>query len=157
MSFRRSPFFDLRDWWVSDSRLREILKVDELGFAPFFPIQEQPESVEPFVVYKFEKYSHPSNWWMHYDIIYMEIYFTDFQDAYEIINIMIDKANKGAISARDLTHWLKSENRPMDFEFHTIEYIDGGRPDPAKEQAGEMKIEAAFAIEYSPLKGNYIA
>jgi hypothetical protein len=157
MSFRRSPIFDLRDWWASDDRLRELLRVDELGYVPFFPIQEQPESVEPFIVYKFEKISEPEAWWIHYDFIYMEIYFSDFQDAYEIINIMIDKANKGAISARDLTHFLKKEQKPVDFEYHTIEYIDGGRPDPAKEQAGDMKIEAAFAISYSPLNGSYIS
>lgn len=157
MSFRRSPFFDLRDWWVSDPRLREILRVDELGYAPFFPIQEQPESKEPFIVYKFEKYSEANNWWVHSDFIYMEIYFSDFQDGYEIMNIMVDKANKGAISARDLTHWLKSENRKLDFEYHMIHFIEGGRPDPAKEQGGEMKIEVSFAIDYSPLKGSYIS
>jgi len=156
MSYRRSPFFDLRDWWMSNSRLREIFRVDELGYVPFFPIQEQPESSEPFVVYKFEKTSTASEWWMHCDFIYMEIYFTDFQDGYEILNIMIDMANKGAISARDLTHWVKSQDRALDFEYHTIDYIKGGRPDPAKEQAGDMKIEVAFAIDYSPLQGSYI-
>lgn len=156
MSLRRSPFFDLRDWWVSDPRLKELLKVDQIGFAPFFPIQQQPESTQPFIVYKFEKYSSPGEWWMHSDLIYMEIYFSDFQDAYEIMNIMIDKANKGAASARDLSQWLRSENRAIDFEFHSIEFLDGGRPDPAKEQSGDMKIEVAFAIEYSPLTGRDI-
>jgi hypothetical protein len=156
MSFRRSPFFDLRDWWVSDPRLRELLRVDELGYAPFFPIQQQPESTEPFIVYKFEKYSEPEAWWIHYDLIFMEIYFTDFQDGYEIVSLMIDKANKGAISARDLTHFLKEEGKPLDFEYHVVEYIEGGRPDPSKEQGGDMKIQAAFSIAYSPLKGSYI-
>lgn len=155
-SFRRSPIFDLRDWWMSNQRLREIFRVDQLGFAPFFPIQQQPESQPPYVIYDFRKVTGREAWFYHADFLFMEINVIDFQDGYEIMNIMIDMANKGAVSARDLSHWLRSENRRQDFELHSIQFEEGGKADPSQEQGGEIKIPVSFSIEYSPIKGNYI-
>lgn len=155
-SFRRSPFFDLRDWWVSDERLQDLFKIEERGFAPFFPIQQQPESEPPYVIYDFKKVTGKEAWFYHADFVFMEINVVDFQDGYEIMNIMIDIANKGAISARDLSHWLRSENRRQDFEFHSIQFEEAGKADPSQEQGGVIKIPVSFSIEYSPLRGNYI-
>lgn len=155
--FRRSPIFDLRDWWMSNQRLREIFKVDTRGFPPFFPVQQQPESEPPYVVYDFKKVTGREAWFYHVDFLYMEINVIDFQDAYEAMNIMIDMANKGAVSARDLSHWLRSERRRQDFELHSIEFEQAGNSQPSDEQGGEIKVSVAFSIQYSPLKGNYIS
>lgn len=155
-SFRRSPIFDLRDWWMSNPRLKEIFKIDQRGFAPFFPVQQQPESEVPYVVYDFKRITKREAWFYQADVLYMEINVIDFQDGYEIIGIMIDMANKGAISARDLSHWLRSENKRQDFELHSITFEGAGEAEPSSEQGGEIKISALFTIEYSPLQGNYI-
>lgn len=155
-SFRRSPIFDLRDWWLSNPRLRELFRVEERGFPPFFPVQQQPESQTPYVVYDFKKITGREAWYYHVDFLYMEINVIDFQDAYEIMNIMIDMANKGAVSARDLSQWLRSQNRRQDFEIHAIEFEKAGEAQPSEEQGGEIKVSVSFSIQYSPLYGNYI-
>ena len=156
-AFRRSPIFDLRDWWLSNSRMKEIFKVEERGYPPFFPIQQQPESEPPYVVYDFKKTTGAEAWFFHCDVFIMEITAIDFQDAYEAVNIMIDMANKGAISARDLSLWIRSEGRREDFQIHSIEFDGAGKVDPAEEQSGEIKVPVSFSIEYSPLTGNYIS
>lgn len=153
---RRVPFFDLRDWWFSDDRLSEIFKVEELGYIPFFPIQEQPEASAPYAVYHFERMTGDEDWWYQTDFIMIEIRVFDVMDAYESMNIMMDMANHGAISARDLSKWIVEEDRAQDFEFHSIQFYRGGKVEPPKEQGGEFKVEMTFSIDFSPLNGRYI-
>lgn len=153
---RRTPFFDLRDWWLSDERLSELMQAQARGIVPFFPAQKPPEADSPYVIYKYKKFSSPFEWWTQKEFIFIEISAKNFEDMYEISSIMIDYANKGDLSARDLTRWLIENNRKIDFEIHSI-YLDNiGDVDPSKEEGGDIKITASFCIEYSPLKGRHI-
>lgn len=155
-SFSRSPFFDLRDWWMSDSNIRSFFRVDQTGMVPFYPIQQPPESARPYVIYKYRTISPASEWWYRREFIFMQISGNNFQQIYEVINRMIDYANQGAISARDLSIWLKNNNRRQDFELHSIHLDRVGDSDPAFEEGGDIKIDVSFYIDYSPLQGRNI-
>lgn len=156
MSFSRSPFFDLRDWWLSDPDIRSFFKVDQTGVVPFYPIQQPAEASRPYVIYKYKTMSPAAEWWYRREFIFMQISGNNFQQIYEVINRMIDYANQGAISARDLGIWIKQNNRPHDFELHSIHLDRVGDSDPAFEEGGDFKIEVSFYIDYSPLKGRNI-
>lgn len=153
---RRVPLFDLRDWWFSDDKLREIFKVDEIGFIPFFPVQEQPEASLPYILYHFERSTGEESWWHQTDFIMIEVRAFDVQDLYETMNIMVDMANQGAVSARDISRWSVEEGRSQDFEFHLIKFYKGGKIEGPKEEGGEFKLKMTFYIEFSPLNGRYV-
>lgn len=155
-SFRRVPFFDLRDWWFSNQRLSEIFKVDSIGFIPFFPAQQQPESQAPYGIYHFERVNGQEAWYYSADFVMVELRAFDVQDLYECMNIMVDMSNKGAVSANALSRWITSQKRPDDFEYHTIEFYKGGSIEPPSEQGGEFSMKLTFSIEYSPRQGSFI-
>jgi hypothetical protein len=153
---RRLAFYDLRDWWASDPRVRDILEIDEKGILPFFPAANQPESVPPYIRYDVDRRISVNKWWQHTEAVILDIFTEDIEDANELENIFIDYSSQGDESARDLEIWIAGQNRARSFEFHSIEYFGGGELNPPKEQGGVNYKTLAFLIHYSPMSGRLI-
>lgn len=156
MTTSHMGIFDLRDWWMSHEEFAEIFNLQPGDPAPFFPFSEPSEVTPPMVIYQAHKYSSADQWWMHYEKVYLRIVSFDVDDIFKMTNVMIDIAGKGAISARDMSKWIKSEGRTEYYEYHCIDYIGGRNDTPPKERGGVYEYEIGFLIDYSPRKGSYI-
>jgi len=148
--------FDLRDWWMSNPEFANVFGLEALDPGPFYPFSEPSEVSPPMIVYQSQKYVKADKWWMHYEKVYLRIISFNVDDIFKITNVMIDMAGKGAISARDMESWIKSQKRPEYNEYHCIEYVGGRDDTPPKERGGAYEYEIGFLIDYSPRKGSYI-
>jgi hypothetical protein len=160
---RRLAFFDLRDWWLSDPRIAELLNYDPQDPAtrPFWPMSQQPESGFPYVRYMTTKVVEFPQWWMHNEGVGLEIYMNNIDDSTELVNLLLDMAGEGATSAARLQRWVHNQGvynqRPQDFEFHSIEYAgDASLGSPSEEGASHSRT-AMFNLRYSPVRGRSIA
>lgn len=153
---RRLAFYDLRDWWLSDPEFAVIFGYDGTN-KPFYPVAEQPESGFPHVLYTVSRNVPVGQFWMHTEIVGLEMFLADIEDSTEALNIMIDMAGNGDVAARELQKWVRAEGRTNSFQFHSIYYIGGGDIGAPDEEGGAPKRIANFAIEYSPLEGSKIA
>lgn len=156
MTMRRMAFYDLRDWIISDQRIRQLLKIDEKGVVPFFPSADQPESSLPYVRYEVDRRVSVDKWWMHTEGVILDIFSEDVEDSNEVFNIIIDYASQGDDSARELERWILQENRSRTFEYHSIEYMSGGQLSAPEEQGGGSFKTGMILIHYSPLSGRLI-
>jgi hypothetical protein len=171
---RRLAFYDLRDWWLSEPRVRELLGISdqeyedylnpdpEIGpIIPFFPVAQQPEGGFPYIRYDVSRRNFAEQWWIHGEAVGIEVFMEDIEDSTELINILIDMSAMGDRSARDLQRWVVNEvaehARPQDFQFHSVEYTGGGEIGASNEQGGAVSRVVTFLIQYSPLAGRYIA
>lgn len=152
----RMAFFDLRDWWMSNSEFRSNLEILESDPAPFFPISEPPETKPPFILYESHKFIDGTNWWMHYEKIYLKIVSYDVLKIFGAMNIMIDMASQGAYSARDLDYWMKTNNKTIDFYYHSIQYVGTKSQSAPTERGGAIEYDLGFIIDYSPKEGRLI-
>lgn len=151
---RRIPFFDVRDWLMSDERMQRLFSSPDGN--KIFPSAEPPEASLPFIVYFSEREVYQNAWWMSCDFVNLNIRALDIQDVYEAINVIQDYLSQGAISARDLTLWLKAEGRSVDFEYHSIEVISSKKAEIPKERGGQLGMDITIAIDFSPISGRYI-
>lgn len=156
MTTSHMGIFDLRDWWMSNPDFAEIFGLSPGDFPPFYPFSEPSEVALPIIVYEARKYSSADQWWMHYERVYLRIIAFDVDDIFKMTNIMIDMAGKGAISARDMSKWMKSQGKTEYNEYHLIDYVGGRADSPPKERGGAYEYEIGFTIEYSPRQGSYI-
>jgi hypothetical protein len=157
MTTRRLAFYDLRDWIVSDSRIRELLRVEQKGVIPFFPAADQPESSLPYIRYDIDRRIQVDKWWIHTEGVIFDIFTEDVEDSNEIFNIIIDYSSQGDDSARSLERWIEEQGRQRTFEFHSIEYMTGGQLSAPDEQGGGSFKTGMILIHYSPLSGRLIS
>lgn len=156
-------FYDLRDYWLSDTRVRELLNADNRNtingqmIKPFFPVAQQPETEYPYFRYNIDRIIGYPQWWMHTETVGLELFAEDLDDSNEIINLFIDMAGQQDRSAHDLQDWLVSEGRDINFMYHYIEWIGGGEMEASTEEGGSVGRTLNFAIAYSPLRGRRIA
>jgi hypothetical protein len=153
---RRLAFYDLRDWWLADERIAQLLRTDR-GFSPFYPAADQPESSLPYIRYDVDRRIDTNTWWIYNEGILLDIFTESIDDSNEIMNRILDYSVQGDESARELERWIIQENRPKDFEFHSIEYLEGGNINPPDEQGGSVYRSLMLLIRYSPLEGRLIA
>ena len=156
MTTRRMAFYDVRDWIVSDPRLRELLRIDQRGLVPFYPAADQPESALPYIRYEIDRRVMVDRWWMHTEGIIFDIFTEDIEDSNEIFNIILDHTSQGDEAARELERWILQEGRQRTFEFHSIEYMTGGQLSAPEEQGGGSFRTGMILIHYSPLDGRLI-
>jgi hypothetical protein len=153
----RIPFYDIRDWWFSNQDLRSIFNVDSIGYIPCFPGAQQPEAPYPHIVYQIERNISRKEWWQVKDYIFMDIRCKDISQAYNAVNIMIDMASQGALSAREINKWLVDQDRAVDFEYHCIEFDKMGDIEAAMEQGGDFGVPVGFTVDFSPRSGRLIS
>jgi hypothetical protein len=163
---RRLAFYDLKDWWLSNERVQELLVNPRTGvFAsdPFFPVAQQPEGGFPYVRYTVAREVGFPTWWMHTEMVGIDLYMSVILHSTEILNIFIDMAGRGDQSADDLNRWLEQRNqqlatpRPIDFEYHSIQFVGGGDIGASNEEGGAFSRIMMFNIDYSPRGGRNIA
>lgn len=167
----RLAFFDLRDWWLSDPKVYELLEEPRLNkgqFAdPFYPVSQQPEGGFPYARYTVSRTLNFPQWWMHVEQVGIDLYMMDVMDSSLVFNTFVDMASRGDESARELERWLDKRNAdriaanedpiPRDFRFHSLEYMGGGDIVPADEEGGNHSRIMMFNISYSPIGGRDIA
>lgn len=154
---RRLAFYDLRDWWLSQPRVRELLDAQRFdstpGATPFFPVAEQPESGFPYVRYTVARDIATSQWWMQDELVGIEIFMHNIEDANELLNILIGMTSQGSVSAQALQLWVSGQARPEDFEYHSLTYVGGGDIGAPSEEGATYSRVATFSVSYSPLQG----
>jgi len=153
---KRLAFYDLRDWWLSDERVSELLRTSR-GISPFFPAADQPESSLPYIRYDVDRRISTDQWWVHHEGVLLDIFTESVDESNELINIILDYSSQGDESARALERWILQTGRKKDFEFHSIEYLEGGNINPPDEQGGSVYRSFMLLIRYSPLEGRLIA
>jgi hypothetical protein len=153
---RRLAFYDLRDWWLSDERIAELLQTNR-GFSPFFPAADQPESSLPYIRYDVDRRIDTNQWWMYNEGVLLDIFTESIDDSNEIMNRILDYSVQGDASARSLERFILQSGKKKEFEFHSIEYIEGGGINPPDEQGGASYRSFMLLIRYSPLEGRLIA
>ena len=158
----RLAFYDLRDYWLSDNRVAELLdlenreEIDGVKIKPFFPSAQQPETKFPYARYNVKRIIGYPQWWMHTEIVGIELYAVNLDVSNELINIFIDMAGRLDSSADELERWIAAEGRDRHFEYHHLEWVDGGDMEAPGEEGGAIGRPLNFAISYSPLKGRGI-
>jgi len=171
MVTKRIGFYDLRDWWLSEQRLRELLVDPRLSQGndadPFYPVAQQPESGFPYIRYGIGRDVAPSQWWMRTEQVMLEIFMLDIVESNEVVNIMIDMAGRESDSATDLTNWLVERNNelqeqeeppvPIDYVYHSIKYMGSGEIEATEEEGGHHSVGLMFSIYLSPKNGRGIA
>lgn len=161
----RLPFYDLRDWWLSDQRVQELIVDPRTSITsggldlsnPFFPVAQQPEGGFPYIRYTTARDVAFPQWWMQTEQIGLELFMVGINDSSEVLNKFISMAARGDDSARDLELWLRNEGRAVDFAYHSIQYIGGGDISATNEEGGAHSRIMMFNILYSPLDGMGIA
>jgi hypothetical protein len=172
-------FYDLRDWWLSDARMDELLMTDRrvraknpMDADPFYPVSQQPGGGFPYARYTVARTVAPQ-WWMHVEQVGIDLYMHDIDESTEVLNTFIDMAGRYDESARDLNRWLQQRHAdqkkdfddglidedeiiPIEFEFHVISYVGGGDIGATSEEGGTHSRIMMFNIEYSPLEGRGI-
>lgn len=156
MVSQRLAFYDLRDWWLSDSTLRSVLDLNEED-SPFYPIYEPGDTNPPMIIYEVRKFVADQDWWQHREQIVLQIVSFDVTQVYAATNIMIDMAGRMADSARELSDWMRSEGKQTDFEYHCIEFLGMENSEPVKERGGAVRVTMGFSIDYSQLSGRGIS
>lgn len=153
---KRLAFYDVKEWWLSDTRIAELLRIDR-GISPFFPAADQPESSLPYVRYDVDRRISTNQWWMYNEGVMLDIFTESIEDSNEIMNRILDYSVQGDESARELERWMAQTGKEREFEFHSIEYLEGGNINPPDEQGGSIYRSFLILIQYSPLQGRLIA
>lgn len=156
----RLAFYDLRDWWLSNPKVKELIVDTRTGLwpdQPFFPVAEQPEGGFPYVRYTVARDVSFPDWWMQTEQVGLDLYTESINHSTRILNEFISMAGRGDESARDLEIWLRSEGRTVDFAYHSIRYIGGGDIGASNEEGGAHSRIMMFDIQYSPVGGIDIA
>lgn len=159
---RRLAFYDLRDWWLSDKRIKELIVEPRPSTTPggwdisnpFFPVAQQPEGGFPYIRYTVARETGTSQWWMHTEQVGIDLYTDNILDSTEVLNRFISMAGREDDSAKDLHRWLELEGRTPEFEYHSIRYIGGGDIGASSEEGGAHSRIMMFSIDYSPLVGH---
>ncbi|MCA1799846.1 MAG: hypothetical protein LC650_00945 [Actinobacteria bacterium] len=162
---RRMAFYDLRDWWLSFSRVEDLLNASERN--RFFPAAQQPGGGFPYVRYNIRKTNAYPQWWMATEYIVLEAYFEDIEDSTELVNILASLTGRGDTSARELQQWVSTATvidsnggvvpRPNDFSYHWLEFAGGSEISPPDEEGATHGRNMSFVINYSHREGYGIA
>lgn len=153
-SSSRMMVWDLNDYWLSLPEVVDALGYDEetAEYKPFWPIQEEPESTEPFIVYDNYTTVSPRDWWMWTDVVVYEVYSKDLIAVAKLINAMINYGKAGAENAWLINDWASANNR-TDYKFKSIELIEVGDGAPSIEEYGVRNKYISFQVKYIPNLG----
>lgn len=150
---RRLPFYDLRDWFLSNNRFSQLMGVGSGSESRnvFYPAAQQPEGGFPYILYNSRQVRILPDWWMREDFISMELFIEDIEDSTEVLNIMIEMAGRYDASAQSLQSWVKgSFGRPDNFIYHYIMFSGAGDLTPPDEEGAVYGRGITFGIVYSP-------
>jgi hypothetical protein len=152
----RLPFFDLRDWWLSNARVAELLRYGpglqySADTKPFYPASQQPETKFPFVRYGMVRHHDTQQWWMQTDSIAMDVFMYDIMDSTELLNELVGMAGRKDRSARDLEQWIVGQGRERAFAYHSIDFAGGYDMGAPNEEGAHHARPLMFHILFSPL------
>jgi len=150
---RRLAFYDLRDWWLSYTRVQELLQTAGRNNL-FVPAAQQPETGYPYARYNVRKTTDFPRRWRHTEFVVIEFYMDNIEDSSELVNFLVSLTDRDSDSARELQSWVASQpGRPTDFSYHYLEFAGGGEILPPDEEGAAHGRAVNFAINYSPLSG----
>ncbi len=142
---QRMPFYDLRDWWLSNARFAEI--VDPTNSKNFFPSSEDPSSDIPYARYTVRDYQHPNTYWQKRQDAVVVLHTWTVEESTEAINIVKSMSHEDE-SAELLNRWLRANNREINFRFQYIRFLYGGEMEPFGELGAAVLRPFTVLMEY---------
>lgn len=146
MATSRIPFYDVRDWWLSDARFAQLVDPDGTG-TNFFPSSEDPQSEVPYVRYSVRDYQIRNQPFRRRQDVVAVIYTQRVADNNEAIDIIREMSQEDD-SAFELNRWLKSQGRGNEFDFKFVRFIVAGDIYPFEEIGGAIARPVTVHIEY---------
>lgn len=142
----RIPFLDLRNYWLSNARVRELLSYDP-NKNTFVPAHQSPEDNPPFVRYTVrDSVGQPQYWYRREDVA-LGVYMYGVGNSTELINLFIDMAGEEDHSAMLMNRWL-AENGGSVFDFKSMKFLGGADIEPPTEEGGSHIRPVTFSMQY---------
>lgn len=145
----RAAIYEINSYFLSLPRFAELVNYEEgvSEYTPFWPAQEEIESVEPFIRYQVSTIAGADDYWTTRDFVSYFIYAKDLTVIQELSNIILHEVRTGYGFALRINQWM-ADNDKDDFRFKTANFRSAETADPVFEEGGIRPSLVSFSTYY---------
>lgn len=136
------------DFLLDDPVFADIVNWDGTGYKPVFPVQSQPESDAPYVVWTSRDRGIGTDWWMEETDVVMAFYDHDLENSLAATNRIKYLFRRKDDSARDLRVWAAANGLEA-YDIHSVSYLGGGNAEETDQEGGTHMRMASISVSYS--------
>lgn len=122
-------------------------QVTSFADAPVHPLNEQPESTAPYVIYTSRVYTGANHWWQYEDRIIYWLFDINLKRMNDLARNMINYLGRQDASAQEINEWAVANN---EFEYKLLYCDFNGTSDdyPEDQEGGVIGKMMSFSIGY---------
>lgn len=141
----------INNYVFTHPKMTAILGHTDMTDVELYPVNEQPESVRPYIIYNYRTAVLREQWWMMQDTITYTIFDTDMSRLIATERTLINLLRRYEQSAKDI-HNSGAANSGK-FNIHYVNYVSSVDMIPQDQEGGIVGRSLVFQAGYVDLEG----